>query len=102
LRVDRFRVLFFAFVLTALVAVLRGPTPVAVTSSSVPAEPCLTEAVGEIPTIDVHAVVAVDATTQTGGKPWAVGASQSVAYPAPSRTHCPLLGAHADRSPPPA
>jgi hypothetical protein len=102
MRVDRFRVLPFALSLTALVVVLLGPTPVAVTSSSVPAEPCLTEAAGEIPTIDVHAVGAVDATTKTGGKPWAVGASQSVACPALSRAHCPLLGAHADRSPPPA
>jgi len=100
MRVDRFTVLSFAFLLTALAAVVLWPTPVALASSGVPAEPCLTETGGEIPTLDAHSLAAVDAATTTGRNLLAAGASRSLAHSALSRAQRPPLGAHSDRSPP--
>jgi D-alanyl-D-alanine carboxypeptidase len=100
MRVDRFTVLFLAFLLSALVAVVLGSTPVAVTSAAVPTEPCLADAGAESPTIDADSLAVVDATTRTGRILSDAGASHSLVSPALSCAQCPPCGARSDRSPP--
>jgi hypothetical protein len=101
MRVDRFTVLFLAFLLPALAVVVLGSTPVAM-SAAVPAEPCLAEAGAESPTIDAESLAVVDATTRPGRMFSDAAASHCLGSPALSRAPYPPLAAHSDRSPPPA
>jgi hypothetical protein len=100
MRVDRFTVLFFAVLLSALLAVVLGSPPVAVVSAAAPAEPCLVEAAAESPMIGADFLAVVDATVRPGRSFADTGASQSLVYPALSRVQGSSLGAHSDRSPP--
>jgi len=99
MRVDRFKVLFLALSLSALVAMVLGSTPGAVISAAVPTEPCLAEAGAESPTIDADSLAA-DATTGAGRIFSDAGASHALVDSALSRAERPPLGAHSDRSPP--
>jgi hypothetical protein len=103
MRCGRFTVLFFASILTGLLAASLAPWPIsaAVTSCLELSELSLSGAGASPPAIDGDAVIAVEALTKTSWKLCAPGASRFIATPpAVSRADCDPLGAHTGRAPP--
>jgi len=102
MRCSRFAVPAFWCLLAGLVAVSLAPasTPVAVATSSEPADPCLAESRDPTPPIDIDALLGANTATKTTSKPLAPGTSRFIATGALPRAQCPTLSARSNRAPP--